>query len=127
MDFAMNKRFANVNGWTISAVFIIILLFLPNLSIVLGIFAPASENWTHIKEFMLLNYIKTTLTLVFFTALFTISIGLSLAWLIAQYNFPLTEFHEMGANSSFIDSAFYWCLYISRHHKLHGGHSKDTS
>ncbi|MBO1914197.1 hypothetical protein J4G37_56435, partial [Microvirga sp. 3-52] len=64
----------------------------PNLSIVLGIFAPASENWTHIKEFMLLNYVKTTLTLVFFTALFTITIGLSLAWLIAQYDFPLRNF-----------------------------------
>ncbi|WP_438317343.1 ABC transporter permease [Sporosarcina sp. FA9] len=88
----MNKHLANVNGWTISAVLIIILLFLPNVSIVLGIFSPASENWAHIKEFMLLNYIKSSLTLVFFTALFTIAIGLSLAWLIAQYNFPLRNF-----------------------------------
>jgi len=88
----MNKRFANVNGWTIGAIVIIILLFLPNVSIVAGIFSPASENWAHIKEYMLLNYIKSSLTLVFFTALFTIAIGLSLAWLIAQYNFPLRNF-----------------------------------
>ncbi|MFD1928789.1 ABC transporter permease [Sporosarcina siberiensis] len=88
----MNKHLANVNGWTIAAVLIIILLFLPNVSIVLGIFSPASENWAHIKEFMLLDYIKSSLTLVFFTALFTIAIGLSLAWLIAQYNFPLRNF-----------------------------------
>ena len=26
----------------------------------------------------------------------------------------------MGAYSSFIDSALHWCLYLSRHHKLHG-------
>lgn len=88
----MNKRLANVNLWTISAVLIIFLLFLPNMSIVFGIFSPASENWAHIKEFMLINYIKNTLTLVFFTALFTIAIGLSLAWLIAQYDFPLRNF-----------------------------------
>lgn len=88
----MNKRFANVNGWTIGAIVIIILLFLPNVSIVAGIFSPASENWAHIKEYMLLNYIKSSLTLVFFTALFTIAIGLSLAWLIAQYSFPLRNF-----------------------------------
>lgn len=88
----MNKRFANVNGWTIGAIIIIILLFLPNVSIVAGIFSPASENWAHIKEYMLLNYIKSSLTLVFFTALFTIAIGLSLAWLIAQYSFPLRNF-----------------------------------
>lgn len=92
----MNKHLSNVNGWTISAVLIIILLFLPNLSIVTGIFAPASDNWAHIKEFMLLDYITTTLILVFFTALFTISIGLSLAWLIAQYNFPLRNFMKWG-------------------------------
>jgi len=92
MGFVMNKHLANVNGWTIGAVLIIILLFLPNVSIVVGIFSPASENWAHIKEFMLLNYIKSSLTLVFFTALFTIAIGLSLAWLIAQYRFPLRNF-----------------------------------
>lgn len=88
----MNRHFVSVNGWTISAVLIIILLFLPNVSIISGIFSQASENWAHIKEYMLLNYIKSSLTLVFFTALFTIVIGLSLAWLIAQYNFPLRDF-----------------------------------
>lgn len=88
----MNRHLANVNGWTIGAVLIMILLFLPNVSIVSGIFSPTSENWVHIKEYMLLNYIKSSLTLVFFTALFTIAIGLSLAWLIAQYDFPLRNF-----------------------------------
>ena len=54
----MNKHLANVNGWSIGAVLIIILLFLPNMSIVVGIFSPASENWAHIKEFMLLKLYK---------------------------------------------------------------------
>lgn len=88
----MNRYLANVNGWTIGAILIIILLFIPNVSIVTGIFSSASDNWTHIKEYMLLNYIKSSLTLVLFTALFTIVIGLSLAWLIAQYDFPLRNF-----------------------------------
>lgn len=88
----MNRRIANVNGWTIGSVLIIILLFVPNLSIVTGIFTPVNENWEHIREFMLLNYIKSSLTLVFFTAIFTVAIGLSLAWLIAQYDFPLRNF-----------------------------------
>ena len=51
----MNKHLANVNGWTIGAVIIIILLFLPNLTIVAGIFTPPSENWAHIKEFVLIT------------------------------------------------------------------------
>ncbi|WP_252501584.1 iron ABC transporter permease [Sporosarcina sp. Marseille-Q4943] len=88
----MNRRIVNVNGWTIGAILIITLLFVPNLSIVTGVFTPASENWGHIREFMLVNYIKSSLTLVLFTAIFTIAIGLSLAWLIAQYDFPLRNF-----------------------------------
>lgn len=88
----MSKRFANLNGWTVSAVIIIIVLFLPNISIITGIFTPSSENWEHIREFMLMKYVKSSLTLVFFTALTTISIGLGLAWLIAQYDFPLRNF-----------------------------------
>ncbi|MFS0574892.1 iron ABC transporter permease [Sporosarcina sp. 179-K 3D1 HS] len=88
----MSRRFANLNGWTISAVLIIIVLFLPNISIITGIFTPSSENWEHIREFMLMKYVKSSLTLVFFTALTTIAIGLGLAWLIAQYDFPLRNF-----------------------------------
>lgn len=88
----MSRRFANLNGWTVSAVLIIIVLFLPNISIIAGIFTPSSENWAHIREFMLMNYVKSSLTLVFFTALTTIAIGLGLAWLIAQYDFPLRNF-----------------------------------
>src|SRR5690606_26687406 len=57
-----------------------------------GLFSPASENWEHIREYMLASYIRSSLTLVIFTAILTILIGLSLAWLIAQYQFPLRNF-----------------------------------
>ena len=85
----VHRRLTNVNVWTVSAAVIMILLFLPNLTIVAGVFTPANENWIHMKEFVLGNYIKTSLILVSATALLTIFIGLSLAWLIAQYQFPL--------------------------------------
>jgi len=78
--------------WTVSAAIIMILLFLPNLTIVTGIFTPANENWAHMKEFVLGSFIKTSLILISATALLTIMIGLSLAWLIAQYQFPLRGF-----------------------------------
>lgn len=88
----MQRRLANVNMWTVSAAIIMILLFLPNLTIVTGIFSPANENWAHMKEFVLGSFIKTSLILISITALLTIFIGLSLAWLIAQYQFPLRKF-----------------------------------
>jgi len=88
----MRKFLVNVNSWTIVATVIILLLFLPNLSIVTGIFSPVTENWVHIKEHLLFQYLQTSIILVISTALLTIFIGLSLAWLIAQYQFPLRNF-----------------------------------
>ncbi|MGE6488197.1 ABC transporter permease [Paenisporosarcina sp. NPDC076898] len=88
----MQRRLANVNMWTVSAAIIMILLFLPNLTIVTGIFSAANENWAHMKEFVLGSFIKTSMILISITALLTIFIGLSLAWLIAQYQFPLRKF-----------------------------------
>ncbi|MBO1004809.1 ABC transporter permease [Pseudogracilibacillus auburnensis] len=88
----MRKLLVNVNGWTISATLIIFLMFLPNLSLVSGFFSPSNENWEHIKEFVLYKYLQTSFILVSVTALLTVLIGLSLAWLIAQYQFPLRNF-----------------------------------
>lgn len=88
----MQKLFSNVNVWTVSATIIMILLFLPNLTIVTGVFSPSNENWAHMKEFVIGSFIKTSLILISVTAILTISIGLSLAWLIAQYQFPFRQF-----------------------------------
>ncbi len=88
----MHRRLTNVNVWTVSAAIIMILLFLPILTIVTGIFTPPNDNWAHMKEFVLGSYIKTSLILTSATAVLTILIGLSLAWLIAQYQFPLRGF-----------------------------------
>ncbi|MFK4998791.1 ABC transporter permease [Bacillus sp. N9] len=90
----MRKLLVNVNGWTISATVIIILLFLPNIALVSGLFSPSNENWEHIKQFVLYKYLQTSLILVSATVILTVVIGLSLAWLIAQYQFPLRNFFK---------------------------------
>lgn len=90
----MQRKLANVNMWTVAAVAIIAALFLPNLTIVTGLFTPSNENWEHMKEFVLWAFIKNSLILVAATAGATIFIGLSLAWLIAQYQFPLRQFFK---------------------------------
>ena len=88
----MQRRLASINIWTVSAFVIIILLFLPNVTIVAGLFTPSNENWEHMKEFVLWSFVKTSLILIASTAFSTILIGLSLAWLIAQYQFPFRRF-----------------------------------
>ena len=123
---SMRRLLVNVNSWTIAAALIITLLFLPNLAIVSGVFSPSNENWEHIKEFVLYKYLQTSLILVSVTAVLTILIGLSLAWLIAQYQFPLRNFLKWALILPLIHPAFHWSLYVSRHRQLYGDHSKDS-
>ncbi|MEX2104053.1 MAG: ABC transporter permease subunit, partial [Bacilli bacterium] len=51
-----------------------------------------NENWQHIKEYMLTDYIFQSLTLVLFTGLFTVIIGVTLAWIVTAYEFPFKRF-----------------------------------
>lgn len=88
----MQRRLANFNIWTVGAVVIILMLFLPNLTIVTGLFTPSNDNWEHMKEFVLRQFVINSLILTLATAFATILIGLSLAWLIAQYDFPFRRF-----------------------------------
>ncbi|MFF5995791.1 iron ABC transporter permease [Lysinibacillus sp. KU-BSD001] len=90
----MQRFISKLNGWSILSICIILFLVGPNMTIIEGLFMPANENWVHIKEFILADFIRTSVLLVFFTGIFTIILGTSLAWLIAQYQFPLRGFFK---------------------------------
>ena len=76
----------------IASTLIAILLVMPLGDVLFQLFKKPNENWIQIKEYLLQDYIGNTLILVFFTALVTIILGASLAWLIAAYDFPLRKF-----------------------------------
>jgi len=75
-------------GWLLISSLIIILLLIPNINILLNLFTDTSENWQHIKKYLLMDYIKNSLILIISTGLLTALIGTLLAWLIAAYEFP---------------------------------------
>ncbi len=83
----LNKK-RDLNGWFILSTIIILLIVIPSLFILTGIFSDSNENWLHIKEYLLQSYIYNSIVLVVFTGIFSIFIGLSLAWLITAYDFP---------------------------------------
>ncbi|WP_443089769.1 ABC transporter permease [Virgibacillus sp. MG-45] len=74
----------------------IILIILPNISIILQFFHESNDNWAHIKEYMLNTYIMNSSLLVLVVGLLTAIIGSSLAWLISAYDFPLRGFFQWG-------------------------------
>ncbi|MCP3761899.1 iron ABC transporter permease [Domibacillus sp. A3M-37] len=86
----------HTNSWSIMSIIFTLLILSPALSIFLQIFEKPNENWAHIQEFLLKNYIQNTLIIVFFTGLFSILIGVSLAWFVTAYRFPLRRFFKWG-------------------------------
>lgn len=83
-----------LNIWTILSLLGVILVLLPSLSIFANLLTHPSENWLHIKEYLLKDYISNSLILIIFTALFTVIIGVVLAWILSAYDFPLKNFFK---------------------------------
>ncbi|MGM8214887.1 ABC transporter permease [Bacillaceae bacterium W0354] len=95
MEHLRNFR-SSINGWSILSIIFVLLILLPNISIVLQFFNEPTENWIHIREYMLNTYIQNTLILVFLVGIFTALIGASLAWIISAYDFPFRNFFQWG-------------------------------
>ncbi|MFD1040086.1 ABC transporter permease [Virgibacillus byunsanensis] len=90
------KLSSYLNIWTLGSLFIVILILLPNISILFNFFTEETSNWQHIKEFILPNLLKNTTIIIIFTGILTILIGTSLAWLISAFDFPLKRFFKWG-------------------------------
>lgn len=86
------KTYTNV--WTILSTIIILLIVIPNINILMGVFKEANDNWDHIKKYLLQDYINNSLILIFSAGFLTILIGVSLAWLISVYDFTLRRFFK---------------------------------
>lgn len=81
-----------LNIWSLLSLALIIIIIIPNFIIGVQLFTEPNENWQHIQEYLLKDYIRNTLVIMFFTAIATTAIGTSLAWLVAMYDFPLKNF-----------------------------------
>lgn len=81
-----------MGGWLYASWFGAVAVLLPITYVVSSLLRPANENWSHIQQYLLKNYFFQTAVLVLFTSLFTLILGVTLAWLVAAYDFPLKRF-----------------------------------
>ncbi len=86
----MKASFANVWGrlWLPSIVLVALLLSLPILTIAAAIFEPSAENWDHLKQTVLSEYLTNSALLVLGVTVGTLLLGISSAWLTAMCRFP---------------------------------------
>jgi iron(III) transport system permease protein len=85
-----------LNIWAILSLLFVSIILIPNFLIGFQLFTEPNENWQHIKDYLLRNYIYNTLVIVTLTGIATAIIGISLAWLITMYKFPLRNFLKWG-------------------------------
>jgi len=84
------------NIWTWLSIGIVILILVPNATILVNFFTQKAESWDHIQSYILPDLLTNTGALLFFTGLLTIVMGTSLAWLVAAYDFPMRRFFKWG-------------------------------
>ncbi|WHY62471.1 ABC transporter permease [Cytobacillus firmus] len=84
------------NGWWLVSLIGAAIILLPILFIFFSIFQEPNENWFQIREYLLKTYAANSIILVVLTGLFTAILGVSLAWLVAAYDFPLRRFFSWG-------------------------------
>ena len=71
--------------------FVVITILFIHVESILALFLPQSEVWIHIREFLLVEYIRNTLGVVAVTMLFSAVIGTILAFIVSCYDFPFRK------------------------------------
>ncbi len=80
----MNK----VSFWSALPFAVLFVFTAPILIIFSSFFGSYSENWNHIINFVLLDYVSSSIYLVFGVSLIVLLIGTITAWTVTNFNFP---------------------------------------
>lgn len=80
------------NGWLIASLIGAAGILLPILYVMAGLFRPATANWSIVKQYLLTDYIIGSAKLVGASSLLATALGVTLAWLVAAYRFPMRDF-----------------------------------
>jgi len=78
--------------WRLIIVGTALVLSVPILTIAFSVFEPPGENWQHLKDTVLSEYLSNSLLLAFGVGSCTLLIGVSTAWLTAMCRFPGKNF-----------------------------------
>lgn len=77
----------NSKKWFIVTLIVALLLTAPLWLLVSFVFEPTNDNWTHIANTLLPEYIENSLILMLGVSIGTLLFGVSSAWIISQYHF----------------------------------------
>ena len=79
----MNK----LTFWRLLPFAVLLVFTAPLIIVISSLFGEYSENWSHLFEFVLIDYISSSLYLVIGVSLLVFIIGTVTAWTVTSYNF----------------------------------------
>jgi iron(III) transport system permease protein len=82
-----SSRFYRPNLWSVGAIFIALLVFLPILSIFWLALNPSDNAWPHLLNTALPRYVSNTLLLCLSVGGLAAAVGTGSAWLVTMYRF----------------------------------------
>ena len=80
--------------WVVIPYLVLAVFVLPILIVISSIFGEWSENWSHIYEYVLFDYIYNSSLLVIGVLFVAFIVGTTSAWLVTNYRFPGKDFLE---------------------------------
>lgn len=90
--FRLKSLLSETNIWSGLAFVIIAVTIIPAINIMFGVVTAETENWSHIKQYLITDYIVNTAIIFVFSGLLASLAGVSLAYIITVFDFPLRNF-----------------------------------
>ena len=88
------KRINNLSFWIVFPAIVFIFFLIPVLAVLSSLIGDYSDNWDHLYNFVLFDYIKNSLFLVIGVSIITLIVGTGTAWLVSNFNFFGKRFFE---------------------------------
>ena len=93
--------FKYLNIWFFLSLFVSIAVLIPILTVFFSFFEETSNYYEILKKTFLFEYIFNSITLLLFVLILTFLIGVSSAYLVSFYQFPLCDFFKWSLILSF--------------------------
>ena len=89
---AFSFSLPKLDRWNVSIMVIALIMSLPVLVVASFLFEPFNENWTHLYENLLGDYVTNSLILMLGVSVGVLSMGIITAWLTSMCDFPFRRF-----------------------------------
>jgi len=88
------QKISVIKLWVAIPYIVLAVFVLPILIVISSIFGEWSENWSHLYDYVLFDYIYNSSVLVIGVLFVAFILGTTSAWLVTNYRFPGKDFLE---------------------------------